>query len=119
MGPVLCLPPIWQDSCLPLPSWLAFSSLPPQSQCPSTLQLFLEAGTTTEMLEGPQTLPLLSTPGLVSSTRSSSSGGSRNGSDKNILVKVKLIRTITFGGNKTEKKNSDSPKKKKKKKKKK
>merc|ERR1711936_1262807 len=91
MGPVLCLPPIWQDSCLPLPSWLAFSSLPPQSQCPSTLQLFLEAGTTTEMLEGLQTLPLLSTHGLVSSTRSSPSGESRNGSDKNILVKVKLM----------------------------
>merc|ERR1712228_489744 len=100
------LPSKWQDFCLLLSSWLACSSLPPQSH--STQQLFLEAGTTTEMLEGPQTLPLLSTHGLVSSTRSSPSGGSRNGSDKNILVKVKLIHTITFGGNKTEIKYFDS-----------
>ena len=59
-------------------------------------------------LPGPQTLPLRSTHGLVSSTRSSPSGGSRNGSGKNILVKVKLIHTITFGGNKTEIKSFDS-----------
>merc|ERR1712083_1103516 len=47
---VLCLPSKWQDFCLLLLSWLACSSLPPQSH--STQQLFLEAGTTTEMLEG-------------------------------------------------------------------
>ena len=36
----------------PLPCWPACSSLPPPSPCPSTLQLFLEGGTTTETLAG-------------------------------------------------------------------
>merc|ERR1712130_770909 len=100
MGPVPSLPPIWQDSCSPLPFWLACCSLPPPSQCHSTLQLFLEAGITMETLAGLQTLPSQSTPGQALSTRNSPSAESRHGMRNRKLEEYNLwiISFLTFPG---------------------
>merc|ERR1712222_105111 len=105
----------WQDFCSLLLFWLVCFSSPLRSQCPSTPKLFLEPGTTTEMLQGNQTLPSPSTSGLVLSRRSSPSAESKE------LENFKGKKTLAFDEKKKKKKKKKIvflEKKKKKKKKK-